>query len=280
MPGAHPAGERESLGSSEFAHMHLESHRRLSSVVLLLLLLPTLWFVRADFALATGEWGRLSARLVVRLAFVTALVLGAWGLSRIRTRQAYERLVLAVTLAIAVCMVLLNALRPPNAPLLLRSPLMTIFAIYGGLATPAAWQIGPPIGMTVALMVLRVFWLGGADTSSDAAGDLLVLAFANAIGVIIVMRRLALERSELRAWQDERAAYASMERAVGELHTLRGIIPICAGCRQVRTEIGEWQHLEAYVQEHSESQFSHGLCPECLARLYPEIVSEPEMPGR
>ncbi len=60
-----------------------------------------------------------------------------------------------------------------------------------------------------------------------------------------------------------------------EIKTLRGIVPICASCKKVRTDKGYWESVEAYVSAHSYAEFSHGLCPECLTRLYPEHL-EPE----
>jgi integral membrane sensor domain MASE1 len=77
------------------------------------------------------------------------------------------------------------------------------------------------------------------------------------------------------------AVVAERKRLVGELRdaldhvkTLRGLLPICAGCNKIRT--GEdWVHIQTYVLEHSEAQFTHGLCPACLLALYPEMARPP-----
>ena len=57
---------------------------------------------------------------------------------------------------------------------------------------------------------------------------------------------------------------------VGELKTLRGIIPICSHCRKLRSEVGDWQLIERYFQDHSDALFSHGICPDCLKEHYPD----------
>ena len=49
-----------------------------------------------------------------------------------------------------------------------------------------------------------------------------------------------------------------------------GILPICASCKKIRDDKGYWKQLESYISEHSEAEFSHGLCPDCAKRLYPE----------
>ncbi len=55
---------------------------------------------------------------------------------------------------------------------------------------------------------------------------------------------------------------------------IRGILQICASCKRIRDEKGEWVQIESYISDHSEAEFSHGLCPECRARIYPDL-SEP-----
>lgn len=74
---------------------------------------------------------------------------------------------------------------------------------------------------------------------------------------------------------------AEREQLIGELHaalenikTLRGLIPICANCKQIRDDQGFWQHVEKYVAAHSEAQFSHSICPACIRKLYPEIADK------
>lgn len=58
------------------------------------------------------------------------------------------------------------------------------------------------------------------------------------------------------------------KRAEAEIKSLKGILPICASCKKIRNDAGYWQLVEVYIHEHSEAEFSHGLCPECLDALY------------
>ena len=59
-----------------------------------------------------------------------------------------------------------------------------------------------------------------------------------------------------------------LEDAMAEIKTLKGIVPICSGCKKIRNDNGFWNHLEVFIEEHSEASFSHGLCPECEEKLY------------
>lgn len=66
-------------------------------------------------------------------------------------------------------------------------------------------------------------------------------------------------------------AMADLEKALAEIRTLKGILPICSSCKKIRDKQGVWHPLEAYISHHSEADFSHGICPECRNLLYPEF---------
>jgi len=55
-----------------------------------------------------------------------------------------------------------------------------------------------------------------------------------------------------------------------EIKRLRGMLPICASCKKIRDDNGYWSQIEVYIKEHTEAEFSHGLCPECVKKLYPD----------
>lgn len=72
---------------------------------------------------------------------------------------------------------------------------------------------------------------------------------------------------------------AELEQALGEVKRLSGFIPICASCKNVRNDQGYWTQVEAYISERSEATFSHGLCPNCIRQLYPELSKGKEPPA-
>ena len=62
-----------------------------------------------------------------------------------------------------------------------------------------------------------------------------------------------------------------LERTISEVKTLRGLLPICASCKKVRDDKGYWNQIDKYLETHSEVEFSHGLCPDCAKKLYPDF---------
>jgi len=73
-----------------------------------------------------------------------------------------------------------------------------------------------------------------------------------------------------RADEERDQLIAKLQEAVSSIKALSGLIPICAACKKVRDDQGYWQQVEDYVSAHWQVEFSHGLCPECMARLYPD----------
>lgn len=70
------------------------------------------------------------------------------------------------------------------------------------------------------------------------------------------------------------ATIAKLEKALKEVKTLRGIVPICSYCKKIRNDQGFWDKVEVYVRDHTEANFSHGVCPECLEKYFPKSASK------
>ncbi len=76
------------------------------------------------------------------------------------------------------------------------------------------------------------------------------------------------KRKELEI--DREKMIEELQDALEKIKTLKGIIPICASCKKIRDDKGYWKQIETYIKEHSEADFSHGLCPDCVKKLYPD----------
>lgn len=61
-----------------------------------------------------------------------------------------------------------------------------------------------------------------------------------------------------------------LKKTKHQLSELQGLLPICSSCKNIRNDKGYWEELEEYIRKHSEADFSHGLCPDCIKKLYPE----------
>ncbi len=82
-----------------------------------------------------------------------------------------------------------------------------------------------------------------------------------------------LFRSNFIQMQERNRLIKELRDSIATVKVLRGMLPICASCKKVRDDKGYWNQIEAYISTHTEAEFTHGICPECLKKLYPEATA-------
>ena len=103
-----------------------------------------------------------------------------------------------------------------------------------------------------------------------------VLVFLIALGLLIAsMVILFIEKKIIykrKLMQKEREKLiADLQDAIAKINTLKGLLPICANCKKIRDDKDRWEQIESYIREHSEAEFTHSICPECVKKLYPDL---------
>ena len=115
----------------------------------------------------------------------------------------------------------------------------------------------------------EAFSAGAMDYISKPVNSVELLArVSSALLLKQEMDRRKNRELELRRSNEE------LQKALKEVKVLRGLIPICASCKKIRNDGGFWQQLEEYLGEHSEAEFSHGLCQPCIKKLYPGVYQD------
>jgi FixJ family two-component response regulator len=74
-----------------------------------------------------------------------------------------------------------------------------------------------------------------------------------------------------RAEEEREKLIRQLQAALAEVKTLSGLLPICASCKKIRDDKGYWSQIEEYIRRHSDAEFTHGLCPDCAEKLYPQF---------
>jgi hypothetical protein len=67
--------------------------------------------------------------------------------------------------------------------------------------------------------------------------------------------------------QEQERLVAQLTKALGEIKTLKGLLPICAWCKKIRDDQGYWNQIETYLAQHAEVSFTHGICTDCARRI-------------
>jgi len=100
-----------------------------------------------------------------------------------------------------------------------------------------------------------------------------VLAILKQVAEIKFELSLAQQEIERRkiAERERDKVIQELQKALSEVKTLRGFLPICSSCKSIRDDKGYWNRIEKYIQDHSDAEFSHGICPDCVKKLYPDI---------
>lgn len=76
-----------------------------------------------------------------------------------------------------------------------------------------------------------------------------------------------------RAENEREEAMIELQKALSDVNVLSGLLPMCASCKKIRDDKGYWKQIEQYISDHSEAEFSHGICPDCVKELYPFLKS-------
>jgi hypothetical protein len=77
-----------------------------------------------------------------------------------------------------------------------------------------------------------------------------------------------------QAAEEREKLIVDLQKALQDVKTLSGLLPICASCKKIRDDKGYWNILEQYISKHSGAEFSHGICPDCAQKMYPDYYKK------
>jgi integral membrane sensor domain MASE1 len=100
--------------------------------------------------------------------------------------------------------------------------------------------------------------------------SLLLLQAFMGITSVMIMALATVVSQHKRAEAGRETLILDLQEALSRIKTLKGLLPICAACKKVRDHKGYWNHIESYIRQHSEAEFTHGICPSCAQKFYPE----------
>lgn len=123
------------------------------------------------------------------------------------------------------------------------------------------------------LMEFEEYCKDGSTIHTEAKMKFTRNEAGQATGVIGITRDIT-ERK--RAEAERERLIVELQSALEQIKQLSGLLPICASCKKIRDDEGYWHEVTVYIREHSEVEFSHGICPECMERLYPELFGQPK----
>ena len=232
-------------GEEEFPAWELEDRKTMAIPALLVSGLIVLALGVLDLGYFAGS-SLLSVAVVARFLLAAVSLVAAWRVHRSDSPRVVDAWLFGWSMAMVGALAvrhLLAADQPPGHHTLD----VALTFLWLTMPNPLKLQIIPSLA-TVGTALSTPWGDAHPATLIGAYG------FALAGGILV-------------SWDRNRTA-RSRFRAVSEIRTLRGIIPICAQCKQVRDDNGFWRRVEEYVRENTEAEFPHGLCPTCLEDVY------------
>jgi hypothetical protein len=186
---------------------------------------------------------------------------------------AADRLLMSWAIASGIGILMVGFTRPAAYVIgFLLSVLGPMLITYFVLPLPLPWQFGLcMLGLTgdVWLVALRRSILGPSAPTAIVVN----FVMANVMGVMVAWYMNRLRRQQFYLVQREIGLRHGLEEALSQVKTLQGYLPICAHCKSVRNDEGYWQQVEVYVREHSDAEFTHGICPDCLKEHFGQTMS-------
>jgi PAS domain S-box-containing protein len=98
-----------------------------------------------------------------------------------------------------------------------------------------------------------------------------VIRYGDRNVILAIVQDISIRK---QAEQELERVVRELRSSLAEIKTLRGIVPICSHCKKIRDDEGFWNQVEAYVSMRTEAKFSHGICPECVKKLYPDFYAD------
>jgi hypothetical protein len=137
----------------------------------------------------------------------------------------------------------------------------------------AAWKLGFTSSYLISILGSIVWFFSDIHSSHPYSG--IFFAIWNTAIRLVSFLIIAYSTSKIRLLlTKERENAQKLQNALSQIKTLSGLIPICASCKKIRDDKGYWNQLEAFIQEHSAAEFSHGFCPDCMKKLYGVVLED------
>lgn len=89
-----------------------------------------------------------------------------------------------------------------------------------------------------------------------------------------LLARIAAMQRIILAERERDRLIEELKKALAQVKALSGLLPICSNCKKIRDDKGYWRQLEAYIRDHSEAEFTHGICPDCMKLLYGDLLDD------
>jgi hypothetical protein len=174
-------------------------------------------------------------------------------MENLKKQEASNRKIVTLCLVLSIAIFIIDT----SIPLGVAGGVPYILVVLISLSSPRKIL---PIYMAIGGSILTVIGF----YSSPSGGELWKVLFNRSLALFAIWTTAILS-VQMKNIQEER------EKTLLDLKILSGLLPICASCKKIRDDKGYWNRIESYISNHSEAEFTHGICPDCAKKLYSDI---------
>jgi hypothetical protein len=249
-----------------FRQQHLHRDRAQAVLGMAIGVVPLLLFAVSDYRLF-GTTAPFFWLLGIRTALALSGLLTLVVLFKALTPRILDRALLSWSLIAVLGDLAISSTRPADYTGHFLIEVVFVVLLYTAMPVPLPYQAIPALLLGAGGVIL---FLAVKTPRDGLTGTALALAYfvANVLGAVSSWELHHWKRRQFAELDKESALRAGLEKALGEIKTLRGLLPICASCKRVRDDAGAWQQVEVFVRDRTHANFSHGICPECMKVLY------------
>ena len=258
-----------------YRQQNLDPDKRQAKFILIITAVAIALFIFSDYKLFDHSWMFYKLLIARSLFFLFVFILTA-SLKKIDNETIFDIFILVFILFLSGLVFYINISRPADYLSHAIADIAVVLAVYFLLPNQFIFQLISASIFTVGNIIIIINY----RSSPALLGNHVILVsylLINILGAIAARQVHINKRLQFELYISERTLKEKYQKALDELVTLRGIIPICSNCKQIRDDQGYWNQLEGYIQKHSLARFSHGICPKCSKKLYPGIdINEAE----
>jgi hypothetical protein len=225
-------------------------------------------FLTADYRLL----GQSTEFLILLGLRMTTIVLSLVTIALLHNTQkprSFNAILWSWAMMVALGTAYVNSTRPAHFSGHIVITAELVLLTYCVVPLPLALQILVASVNTVAGPLLHNA-IDPTGIGMSQAAVLQAYIMANLLGIIASIQLQRRKRQLFAAALRQKELTASLEQALAEIRTLRGILPICSHCKRVMNDAGAWEQVEVYVRKHTLAEFTHDICPECAKQHFPE----------
>jgi len=206
----------------------------------------------------------------LRLAVVAGTAGALFFLRHVRNPPVFDVVLTVWGLAVGAFVLFVNWTRPASFHGQIALDVLCVVLAYVALPLPLPRQMLLAGLFTVGNLLL-FFLVKAPQGSMTVTVVVAAQVLANAAGILVSCSVKTRKRQLFAAYLREQQLRANLVKALAEVRTLRGLLPICATCKRVRDEEGGWQCVEIYVRDRTHADFTHSICPVCMTEALQDL---------